>query len=322
MATTKNQGASAQKKLESAIRTVKIISTTALVIGILAILLAAYPLVKGMLSGPAPNFGHTLAGINSPLTPAQLAVINNASTSYFERAGEMYLNHSLPNVGGTTVARTNSLIINGKPSVVYLGAISCIYCGENRWAMALALGRFGKFGSIYTGYSSLGDGDVPTLYWTPALYNASSAVTFGGNYTSNYLNFLPIEYQSKITLGFQLQSIPYFQQQAVANGNGAYINATNQIAQLNTFQGTPYTIWGNSIVPGADAVAFTNGNTTLMNMTHAQIFAQLASPSNQFSWTEYGGADLYIAMVCASIKNSAPICSLPAIQGIERVSGY
>jgi len=322
MATTKHQAQSAQKKLEKAIRTVKIISTTALIIGILAIVIAAYPLVSGLLAGPAPNFGHTLAGINTPLTPAQLAVINNASNSYFEQAGEMYLNHSLPNVGGASVSRTNSLVVNGKPSVIYLGATSCIYCGENRWAMALALSRFGQFGTLYTGYSALGDGDVPTIYWSPALYNTSSATTFGSNYTSSYINFLPIEYQSKITLGFQVQSIPYFQQQAQANGNGAYINATNLIAQLNTFQGTPYTIWGRDIVPGADAIAFTNGNTTIMNMTHAQIYAQLANPDNQFSWTQYAGADLYIAMVCSSMGNTPPICSLPAIQGIERVSGF
>ncbi|MGI0141901.1 MAG: DUF929 family protein [Candidatus Micrarchaeales archaeon] len=324
MATKKQQSISAQKRLESAIRTVKLISSAALMIGIIAIILAAIPILGPVLN-PAPNFGSTLAGINNPFTAAQLAVINNASNSYFEEAGLMYLNHTLPNAGAATVTQTNTLIVNGKPSVIYLGAISCIYCGENRWAMALALGRFGQFNSLYIGYSSFGDADVPTIYWTPATYNVTSGVTFGSNYSSKYINFLPIEYQSKITQGFQIQPIPYFQQQANALGNGAYINATNLIASVNTFQGTPYTIWGRNVVPGADAVAGfqTQGSgVALTYMTHAQVLQQLSNPNDNFSWTQYAGADLYIAMTCATINNVAPICSLPAIQGIEKASDY
>lgn len=325
MATTKSQASPAQKKLEKAIRTVKLISTTSLVVGIIAIVLAAYPLVSSLLAPVPINFGSTLVGINSPLTPAQLAVINNASNAFFERAGEMYLNNSLPNVGGSSTMKTNALVVNGKVSVIYLGAISCVYCGENRWAMALALSRFGQFNSLYTGYSALGDADVPTIYWTPALYNASSGVTFGSNYTSSYINFLPIEGQSPITGRFQPPTITEIQSSAQGLNNPAYMQAINKIISLNTYQGTPYMVWGNSLVGGADAVAGfepQGSGIALTYMTHAQVYSQLSKPNDSFSWTQYGGADLYIAMVCASLKNTAPICSLPAIQGIERVSGY
>jgi len=312
---------SATRKLQSTIARLKMITYASLIIAVIAIGLAAMPIYNAYVKGQQPNFGHTLAGINVPLTPSQLAIINNASNANFETAGEMFLNQSLKNIA-VPVSTTNALIVNGKVSVIYLGATSCIYCGENRWAMALALGKFGKFSSLYKGYSALQDGDVPTLYWTPATYNASSGVTWGSNYTSSYISFLPIEYQSPISAGFQIQSLPYFQQQAQASGMQQYVLATNMIANLNTFQGTPYTIWGRSVVPGVDSVAFANDTTSLANMTHAQVLNQIAHPNNQFAWTQYLGADLYIAMTCSSINNAAPICSLPAIKGIQKANGY
>ncbi|MDE1846374.1 MAG: DUF929 family protein [Candidatus Micrarchaeota archaeon] len=319
----KQDSKSATRKLEQAIKTTRMIATASLAIGVIAIMLALIPLVSSYLQPTPANFGHTLAGINNPFTPAQLAVINNASSAYFETAGEMYLNHSLTNVGTAPIVQTNALIVNGKPSIIYLGAISCIFCGENRWAMALALGQLGHFGSIYKGYSALQDGDVPTIYWQPARYNVSSGVSFGSNYSSAYLNFVPIEYESQISQGFQIQPLTYFQQQAAAYGNPTYISATNVIVTLNSFQGTPYTIWGRDVVSGADAIAMTNGTTSLMNMSHADVLRQLAKPNNLFAWEQYAGADLYIAMACASLSGSMPpICSLPAIKAIQKTGGY
>ncbi|MEM3876880.1 MAG: hypothetical protein QXP24_04125, partial [Candidatus Micrarchaeaceae archaeon] len=131
-----------------------------------------------------------------------------------------------------------------------------------------------------------------------------------------------------ITGGFNLQPLGKIQQEINATGNLAYIDAIKFILQLNTFQGTPYTIWGSYNVGGADAVDFGNTMPTsgqqlpLTYMTHEQVLSQLANPSNQFAWTEYAAADLYVAMVCGSINNAAPVCSLPAIKQIEAANGY
>ncbi|HUB92409.1 MAG TPA: DUF929 family protein [Candidatus Saccharimonadales bacterium] len=271
-------------------------------------------------------FGKTLQGINSQLNATELSIINNASQSYFETAGMMYLNRSLANSVSATVKPVPTFLVNGKPSVIYFGSITCIFCGENRWAMALALSRFGNFSTLFNGYSSFGDYDVPTLYWSPAQYNQSS-VDLGSFYNSKYINFIAIEDTDPITAGFNLQSLPVIAQEINSTGNLAYESAFQYILDINNFQGTPYTIWGGSQVSGADAIDFGNtpptGSTlALSNMTHAQVLGQLANPDNQFSWTEYAAADLYIAMTCASINNTAPVCSLPAIIGIEKQNGY
>lgn len=273
------------------------------------------------------SFGDRLTNINNPLNATDLSIINNAPNSYFEKAGEMLINGSIVNTVSAKPNKVPMFIINGKPSVIYLGSITCIFCGENRWAMALALSRFGNFSNLFEGYSALKDSDVPTIYWSPAHYN-SSTVDLGSYYSSNYINFIAIEDTSPITGGFVVQPIPIIQQEINQSGNLAYIDAFKLIEQLNNFQGTPYTIWGSDQISGADAIDFGNTPPTsssdlqIVNMTHAQVLQQLAAFNDQFSQSEYAAADLYVAMVCSSINNTAPVCSLPAIKTIESTNGY
>jgi hypothetical protein len=282
----------------------------------------------------AQPFGNRLTDINVPLNSTELAVINNAPDFYFETAAQMYLNQSLTLSIGAPVYQAPHFTVNGKPAVVYLGAISCPYCAENRWAMALALSKFGSFQQLFKGYSAIGDGDIPTIYWAPAEYNASAvkgAVEFGNFYTSNYVSFLSIEYSSPITAAFEIQPLSYFEQKATAIANPIYEDATQLLTTLNDYAGTPDTLWGIYSVPGADASDFgdTSWNSTttlpLASLTQDQILSRLAQPSSPFAWNEYAAADWYIALVCASaaanVSSSppasavaaAPVCSLPFI---------
>ncbi|MFI5412423.1 MAG: hypothetical protein ACHQX1_00865, partial [Candidatus Micrarchaeales archaeon] len=191
-------------------------------------------------------------------------------------------------------------------------------------AMALALARFGNFTQLFNGYSALGDGDLPTVYWTANNYTTSSGVGYGNYYNSKYINFISAEYQSPITAGFQIKPLSYFLQ---LSPNATYTTALGFMNSTNKFQGTPFTFWGTSIVAGADALVF--GNTTpssasnlpLAHMTHAQVLSQFQSFNDQFAWSEYAAADVYIAQVCPSINNSAPVCSLPAIKSIGATMG-
>jgi hypothetical protein len=276
-------------------------------------------------------FGQRLTDINVPFNSTQLSEINDEPSSYYETAAQMWLNGSLTSQVGQQIVAAPLLTVNGKPAVVYLGAISCVYCGENRWAMALALSRFGTFQNLFFGYSSFEDQDVPTIYWAPAHYNATSAVEFGNFYNGTYITFLSIEYSSPIRGGFQMQMLPYFQQQANATGNAIYEKTTDLLVTLNNFVGTPYTIWNRYSVLGADATDFgdvtstssTNSTTStaslpLTSMTHDQILASFAHPNTQFAWTEYAAADYYVALVCASLgvvgtssPTAPPICSSP-----------
>ena len=331
-----SKGDLATRKLESRIKALSYITYASLVIAIAAIAIGIFALFT-LHNAPTtttvnttttvPVIGDTLTGINAPLNSTQLSIINNASNSYFETAGEMLLNGSLDNIIGIKTNITSQYIVDNKTAVIYLGSTTCVFCGENRWAMALALSRFGQFSKLYKGYSAIQDHDVPTLYWTPANLN-SSVAQIGNYYTSNYIDFVTIEDTGPITGGFYLQPLSTIQQEINATKNTTYMGAISKIIALNNFQGTPYTIWGSYIVPGADAELFGNSppNSTgvlqIVSMTHAQILSQFAKPSTQFSWGEYAAADLYIAMTCSSIGNSAQICKLPAIEKLESIKQY
>ena len=278
------------------------------------------------------TFGQRLTGINTQLNSSELSIINNAPDSYFEKAGAMYLNGTFGNlVGGVTANKVPPFIVNGKPSVIYLGSITCFFCGENRWAMALALSRFGNFSALFKGYSSFGDSNFPTLYWAPGRYNQSSD-DFGSFYNSKYLNFIAIDDTHPIRGGFALNPISIIEENVNATGNTAYIDSFSYILNLSrvqatAFQGTPYTIWGDYQLGGADAVdvgnSIGNNEYQLTNMTHAEVLAQLSNPNNSsFGLVEYAAADLYVAMICSSINNNAPVCSLSSIKAIESANGY
>ncbi len=269
------------------------------------------------------QFGKRLTNIDQPLNATELAAINNAPSSYFEAAANMLLAGNLsdmvPPVSPSSASTSNAFVFDGKPSVIYIGAISCIYCGENRWAMALALSRFGNFTNLYKGYSSFGDYDVPTLYWSQDNYTTAAGVGYGNSYSSRYINFISADYESPIIEGFQVQPLSYFASHAP---NSTYRSAILLMNSTGKFSGTPFTLWGNAIFSGADSVVF--GNTTpsspplpLTYMTHGQVLSQIGSFSDRFAWAEYAGADVYIASMCPSISNSAPVCSLPGIKAIE-----
>ena len=339
MPSAKNKDLALQK-YERTIKNLKVISTAALILGIIAILTSFAILILALpqiynstqpqtttaQSGP----GSTLAGIDQPLNATQLAVINNAPNAYFQRAGTMYLNGSIPNTVAIPTNKIQRLVSGNKTAVVYYGSITCIFCGENRWAMALALSRFGNFTQLYQGYSAIHDGDVPTLYWTQLNYNKSGDA-IGDWYSSRYVSFLAIEDINPITGGFTLNPAAKVQANINSQGNQTYISTLSYLFNLFTsnatsFKGTPYTVWGDYQWSGADAVDFGNstqnsttasGTPVLSYMTHAQVIKQIANPSDGFGWTEYAAADMYTAALCKTLNNTAPVCSLSAIQQIE-----
>jgi hypothetical protein len=313
---------------------------TTAIFAIAAVVLAfviSYPYILVLVNGqPA---GHRLTGIDAPLSSTELSTINNAPNSYFETAGNMLLNLSLADegiqnntyVGSVFVHPANyisPLVINGKPSVIYVGATSCIYCAENRWAMALAMSRFGSFSAIYKGYSSFGDYDVPTLFWDVYNYTSNGESAYGNHYNSSYLNFFSVEYVSNISKGFSFVNsanpLSYFVKNASGQG---YIQAMNFMNDTHAFSGTPFTFWGDVLNTGADAVVFGTSNNKsetlppLSYMTHQQIIDQFKNFNTTLAYQEYAAADVYVAEACPAINNSASVCTLPAILRIEAIMG-
>jgi len=119
-----------------------------------------------------------------------------------------------------------------------------------------------------------------------------------------------------MSLSFFIQNAP----------NSTYKKAVSLMNATNQFRGTPFTLWGNTLLKGVDGVIFGNSTPSgtklpLTYETHAEVFTQIKNFNDQFAWSEYAAADIYGAYVCSTLtqttKTSPAFCSLPAIKQIR-----
>jgi hypothetical protein len=283
--------------------------------------------VETSMAEASSSIPATYSGIGDPFTPSELASINGQPLSNYQTAGEMLLNGSIANA--VALGRANHfrpLVVDGKPSVVVLQAISCSDCAMNRWGQALALAAFGNFTTLYQGYSALGTNHVTTLYWGRDNYTAAQGVTFGGSYASKYLNFFPVDYDSQvITGGFQWTTLGYLAQHAPNSTWQAVTafmeNASNALG--NKAPPTDTQLWGSSVWFGGVAVILGNSTSVagaaapVSHLSHQSALAQISGFDDQYAWSNYAAADVYIAGICPSLAGPPPVCSLPAIVSLE-----
>src|ERR1700684_14683 len=135
--------------------------------------------------GSAGSGGASTAaeGVNGVALPA--SVYKNVTT---------VPDSALASVGTGSVLTYNSSPIStiqgaaltsaGKPEMLYIGAEFCPYCAAERWAMAVALSKFGTLSSPLHGIHSSSTDTDPS---TPTL------TFYKTTYTSKYLTFTPVE---------------------------------------------------------------------------------------------------------------------------------
>ena len=169
------------------------------------------------------------------------------------------------------------LMYNGKPEILYVGAEFCPYCAASRWAMILALMRFGNFTGIK--YSASSSTDVYPNTPTFSFVNST--------FTSSYLSFNAFETETRT--GQPLMS-------------------------LDPISENVFTKYGNAI-PFADFgnMYIESGSITVpniyQNLQWGTIISDLSLPATQVSQATVGSANIYTAEICAAINNTAPVCS-------------
>jgi thiol-disulfide isomerase/thioredoxin len=183
------------------------------------------------------------------------------------------------------------LMKDGKPVVVFVGAEFCPYCALERWALVVALSRFGTFSNLgQTISSSSTDVDPGLESWS---FKDST-------FTSPLLAFAPAEVYSSTPnstgTGYEpLQSLTPLQSQAF----GVYSD-----------RGYPFVdIAGKYVALGASA-----DPAVLQNLTLDQIASELDDPSSPVAQSVDGTANDLIAAMCSVTSTSAaPICTSPVI---------
>jgi thiol-disulfide isomerase/thioredoxin len=181
----------------------------------------------------------------------------------------------------------SALTAGGKPEMLYIGAEWCPYCAAERWAMAVALRRFGTFSPLRGVHSSS----------TDVFPNTATLTFYRSTYTSKYLVFTPVENQD-------------------VNRNLLQTPTAAQKALWAKYQppgdSYPFIDIGNRFV-----AAVTYNPQVLQGLNWTQISTDLHNPSSAVAQGANGSANLFTAAICkitndqpASVCNSAPIAAL------------
>ena len=132
---------------------------------------------------------------NGPTGAALTSVTNNVTSvpaSTLDKVGDG--NGAFTGKIQTITPAGTPLTASGKPEMLYMGAEYCPYCAAERWAMIVALSRFGTFSGLATVHSASvnGAGNAEPYPNTPTWTFANA------KYTSQYLTFTPVEMQTNI----------------------------------------------------------------------------------------------------------------------------
>lgn len=251
------------------------------VVAAIAVVIAAFFLVRWYMT-PAPP-----KPIPEDATALVVAQLTSLPASQFDAIGQGTATNLIKRVSGPLLTGAT-----GKPQVLYIGAEYCPYCAAERWAIIVALGRFGTFSGVQTTTSSSNDvyPDTPTFTFRSA------------SYTSSYIDFRAVETTDRNQQ--PLQSPTAAEQQLWMKFDSAgsipFIDFANQYAM----SGATYL---PDLLGGASWQAIASD---VQDQNSAQAKAIV------------GSANLMTAAICkATSDKPASVCSSAVIQGLQKKLG-
>jgi thiol-disulfide isomerase/thioredoxin len=259
-------------------------------IALVVVVVVAFLFVKSLNKGSSTSAaaGGAAGGALSASVTKDLSAVP-AATLDSVQAGAAYPKSITP-------VSAPALTSGGKPEVLYIGAEYCPYCAAERWAMVVALSRFGTFSGLRGIHSSSTD-----------VYANTPTVTFyKARYTSRYLTFSTVEEQTVTKATLQR---PTSAQQALISKYDAppYVQQADAGAIPFIDFGGKYLVHGSQYNP-----------QLLAGKTWSQVAAALRDPSSSIAKGVDGAANTATAAIC-KITNNQPssVCSSATIQKLE-----
>ncbi|MFI5273911.1 MAG: DUF929 family protein [Ktedonobacterales bacterium] len=190
---------------------------------------------------------------------------------------------------------TAVLTSNGKPVFTYVGAEYCPHCAAERWAVVVALSRFGTFSNLHLIKSISTD--------TPA--NIPSFTFYKSTYTSQYLTFSTVETEDRS--GATLEQPTAQQKQLFA--------AYDVPPYATTANSIPFLDIGNQYIQVGEGFP----STLLATATWQSIASALGTPSTPEAQAILGNANYLTAAFCKLTNNQpASVCTAAPIPAIEQ----
>jgi hypothetical protein len=200
-----------------------------------------------------------------------------------------------------------ALTADGKPRVLYVGAEYCPFCAAQRWAVAVALSRFGTLSGLGETSSSASDvyPNTPTLSFHGANL-ASSSISFTGVETTTNQPLSGGGYQPLDTLSAADKAL-------VTKYNAApYVSASSAGSIPFIDIGGTYVSSGSSFSPDL-----------LAGKTQAQIVAALKNPNDPIAKAVGGAANAITAAICRTTGGQpAAVCTASGVTAAAAKLGH
>ena len=261
--------------------------TVGVVLLIFAVIIGVFLFISHQPNTPGPAPIPASASVLQAVThvdPAVLAAVGTGGATAPQAL------HGQPSLKGPT----------GKPEFFYFGAEYCPYCAAQRWAVVVALSRFGTFSHLNQTTSSSTDvyPDTPTFTF------------YQGSYSSPYIDFVSVESEDRQQNPLQT---PTAEQQQIFSTYDAppYVSAQSQ-------GGIPFIDIANqylAIGPGYSPQA-------LQNLDWQEIANDLSNQNSPVAKGILGTANYLTAAICqATNQQPAQVCSADPIPTIEQSLG-
>jgi thiol-disulfide isomerase/thioredoxin len=248
--------------------------------------------------------GTTASGVSNGPTGAALSSVVTDTTSVpastLDQVGAGSGVSALP----VAIKGGSPLTSGGKPEVLYMGAEYCPYCAAERWAMVVALSRFGTFSGLSTVHSGNNSGEP---------YPNTPTWTFlHATYTSKYLTFSPVEMETNIPTsggqGYTTLQTPTSAQQALLTKYDAppYVPSADNGAIPFIDFGNKYMISGASYSP-----------QVLQGKSWSEIATALKDPTSPIAKAVDGAANYLTATICKLTGNQPATACTPVVKQLE-----
>jgi hypothetical protein len=278
------------------------------IVALVAAIAVTFVLIKlNTKTAPPP----TSSGSNAQAGAASAAIIGQVTSvpsSALNAAGDG---------GGLVTERPIALhgaplASNGKPEMFYFGSEFCPFCAAERWAMIVALGRFGTFSGLAIIRSAAADGAGD-----PEPYPDTATWTFAkASYSSPYLAFAPVENLSNIpdpaTGGYTTLETPTAAQRALVGkfDGPPYVPSADAGAIPFIDFGNRYGIFGASYSP-----------QVLAGLSWSQIAGDLSNPDSAVGEAIGGTANYLTAAICAMTGNQPASACTSIVRSLETQLG-
>jgi Domain of unknown function (DUF929) len=241
--------------------------------------------------------GSALAGVVSKATSVPASTMDSVGSG-----GGSVSAKPVPVTGGA------ALTSGGKPEMLYMGAEYCPYCAAERWAMVVALSRFGTFSGLAAIHSAAANGGG-----TAEPYPNTPTWTFlNAKFSSPYLVFSSVEEQTNIpdksTGGYTSLQTPTAAQNALLTKYDAppYISSSAAGSIPFVDFGNKYLILGASYNP-----------QVLSGLSWSQIATDLTNSSSAVAKAVDGTANYITAAICKMTGNQPATACTSTVQSLQ-----